>query len=43
MRVFAVTAESDAAADPRAAVFDRVFVKPSDPAELLAAVAGPAE
>jgi CheY-like chemotaxis protein len=41
VRVLAMTAEPEAAADPRAGVFDRVFVKSADPRELLGAVAAP--
>jgi CheY-like chemotaxis protein len=41
VRVFALTAELEAADDPRAAVFDRVFTKPPDLGELLGAVADP--
>jgi CheY-like chemotaxis protein len=40
-RVLALTGELEAAADPRAAVFDRVFTKPPDLEELLGAVAEP--
>jgi CheY-like chemotaxis protein len=43
VRVLALTAEREAAADPRAAVFDQVFVKPPDLGELLGAVAEPVE
>ena len=39
VRVFALTAELDAVADPRAEVFDQVFTKPPDLGELLGAVA----
>jgi CheY-like chemotaxis protein len=40
VRVFALTAELEAADDPRSTVFDRVFFKPPDLGELLGAVAG---
>jgi CheY-like chemotaxis protein len=39
VRLFALTGERDAAADPRSAVFDRVFTKPPRLDDLLMALA----
>jgi CheY-like chemotaxis protein len=39
VRLLGITGELQAAVDPRAEVFDRVFTKPPDPRELLRAVA----
>ena len=41
VRVLALTGELQAAADPRAEVFDRVLIKPPNLMELLSAVAAP--